>query len=63
MSARGQALGSRQRDTIYIGGQWVASTGTRRDIVSPATVEVIGYAPDGTAADMDRAVTAARKTF
>ncbi len=63
MSARGHAIDSRERDTIYIGGQWVASTGPRRDIISPATLEVVGHAPDGTPADMDRAVAAARKTF
>jgi len=55
--------GDRQRDTIYVDGQWVASTGPQREIVSPATLQVVGYAPDGTAEDMDRAVAAARRTF
>ncbi|WP_243719249.1 aldehyde dehydrogenase [Actinomadura sp. KC06] len=39
------------------------STGPLRDIVSPASLEVIGCAPDGTADDMDRAVAAARHAF
>ncbi|MGE0218464.1 aldehyde dehydrogenase [Mycolicibacterium sp.] len=63
MSSRPSDRGSRERDTIYIDGAWVASTGPRRDVVSPATLEVVGYAPDGTAEDMDRAVAAARRAF
>jgi aldehyde dehydrogenase (NAD+) len=63
VSSRPFSRGSRERDTIYVDGQWVASTGAKREIVSPATLEVIGYAPDGTAADMDGAIAAARRTF
>jgi betaine-aldehyde dehydrogenase len=49
------------RDTLYIGGQWVRPAGTGTiDIVSPATEAVIGTVPDATAADIDRAVGAAR---
>ncbi|WP_123024364.1 aldehyde dehydrogenase [Mycolicibacterium stellerae] len=63
MSTSRPERGERNRDSVYIDGRWVASTGRRRDIVSPASLEVIGYAPDGTPADMDQAVAAARRTF
>jgi len=46
---------------IFVGGQWVRSTGTERiEVVSPFTEEVIGSVPSGTTADVDRAVAAAR---
>jgi betaine-aldehyde dehydrogenase len=49
------------RDRLYIGGQWVPSTGNGRlVVVNPATEEPIGYAPDATAEDIRRAVDAAR---
>ncbi len=48
----------------YIGGEWVASTGDGFiDVVGAATEEVVGCVPDGTAADVDRAVDAARAAF
>ncbi|GAA4223413.1 betaine-aldehyde dehydrogenase [Streptosporangium album] len=54
----------RQHDTLFIGGDWVAPAGTGTiDVVSPHTEEVIGRVPDGTPADMDRAVAAARQAF
>src|ERR1700736_4556355 len=33
------------------------------EVVSPSTEEVVGVVPDGTTADMDRAVAAARAAF
>ncbi len=49
------------RDSIYIDGAWVASEGNETiDVENPATEEVIGRIPSGTAADVDRAVKAAR---
>jgi aldehyde dehydrogenase (NAD+) len=52
---------STDRDSIYIDGHWVASSGTDDiEIENPATEQVIGRVPAGTAADVDRAVTAAR---
>ncbi|MBV9291852.1 MAG: aldehyde dehydrogenase family protein [Frankiales bacterium] len=49
------------RDTIYIDGAWVPSDGTDTiDVENPATEEVIGRIPSGTASDVDRAVRAAR---
>ncbi|GAA3124231.1 aldehyde dehydrogenase [Planomonospora alba] len=54
----------RQHDTLFIGGDWVAPAGTATiDVVSPHTEEVVGRVPEGTAADMDRAVAAARQAF
>ncbi|MEO3870572.1 aldehyde dehydrogenase [Nonomuraea sp. B12E4] len=54
----------RQHDTLFIGGEWVTPAGTATiDVVSPHTEEVVGRVPDGTAADMDRAVAAAREAF
>ncbi len=46
---------------LYIGGEWVDPAGTDRfEVVNPATLETIGSVPEGTEADMDRAVAAAR---
>jgi len=54
----------RDHDTFYIGGQWVAPAGTATiDVISPHTEEVVGRVPEGTGADMDRAVAAARDAF
>ncbi|RCG32166.1 aldehyde dehydrogenase family protein [Sphaerisporangium album] len=53
-----------QHDRLFIGGDWVAPAGTATiDVVSPHTEEVVGRVPDGTPADMDRAVAAARQAF
>ncbi|MBC9733266.1 aldehyde dehydrogenase [Nocardioides marmotae] len=40
-----------------------ASDGATYPILGPATGEVIGHAPDGTAADVDAAIAAARRAF
>jgi acyl-CoA reductase-like NAD-dependent aldehyde dehydrogenase len=49
---------------LYIGGEWVAPTGSDViEVVSPASEEVIGQVPDGTPADIDAAVGAARRAF
>ncbi|GIH92387.1 aldehyde dehydrogenase [Planobispora siamensis] len=54
----------RQHDTLFIGGDWVAPAGTATiEVISPHTEEVVGRVPDGTPADMDRAVAAARQAF
>ncbi|MFC6082081.1 aldehyde dehydrogenase [Sphaerisporangium aureirubrum] len=53
-----------QHDRLFIGGDWVAPAGTATiDVVSPHTEELVGRVPDGTPADMDRAVAAAREAF
>jgi betaine-aldehyde dehydrogenase len=49
---------------MFIGGEWTdASDGNTREIVSPATGDAIAEVPEGTAADVDRAVAAAKKAY
>jgi betaine-aldehyde dehydrogenase len=51
-------------DKLYIGGEWIAPAGSDViEVISPHTEEVIATVPDGTPADIDKAVTAARTTF
>ncbi|HXH56399.1 aldehyde dehydrogenase family protein [Iamia sp.] len=51
-------------DSLYIDGQWVSSTGTATiDVVNASTEEVMGSIPEGTPADVDRAVAAAKAAF
>jgi len=51
-------------DLVYVDGSWVASTGTGViEVVDPSTEQVIGSIPEGTAADVDVAVRAAREAF
>lgn len=52
------------RTKIYINGAWVESAGTGRiDVLNPATGEVIAQVAEGTTADVDAAVAAARAAF
>jgi aldehyde dehydrogenase (NAD+) len=52
------------REHFYIDGGYVAPAGTATiDVVNPHTEQVIARVPDGTTADIDRAVAAARKAF
>ncbi len=52
------------RYELFIGGEWVPSTGTGSiDVVNPTTEEVMGSVPEGTPEDVDRAVEAARAAF
>jgi aldehyde dehydrogenase (NAD+) len=52
------------RDKLYIGGAWVAPASTETiPVENPATEEVLGHVPAGTAADVDAAVAAARAAF
>jgi betaine-aldehyde dehydrogenase len=49
---------------MLIGGEWTdASDGNTREIVSPATGDPIAEVPEATAADVDRAVVAAKKAY
>ena len=49
------------RDTLYIGGEWVAPASTNViEVVSPTTEEVIGRVPEAAEGDVDRAVEAAK---
>ncbi len=58
------ALRTLHFDTIYVDGRWIPSTGVDRiDVIDPSTEQVIGSVPDGTPADVDTAVAAARAAF
>lgn len=50
-------------DRLLIDGELVAASGGTFENVNPATEDVIGSAGDGTVADLDRAIAAARRTF
>ncbi len=52
------------RDKLYIDGAWVPSTGSATiDVIGASTETVIGTIPQGTEADVDRAVKAAKDAF
>ena len=54
----------RDYDRLFIGGDWVAPEGTGTiEVISPSTEEVVARVPDGTEADIDKAVAAARSAF
>ena len=49
---------------LFIGGRWEdAASGRRFDVMNPATGRVLAQVSEGDAADVDRAVAAARKAF
>jgi aldehyde dehydrogenase (NAD+) len=49
------------KDTLYIGGEWVAPSSTNTiEVISPATEEVIARVPEAAEGDVDRAVEAAK---
>jgi acyl-CoA reductase-like NAD-dependent aldehyde dehydrogenase len=51
-------------EKVFIGGEWVDSTGSEAiEVVNSTTEEVMGTIPAGTAEDADRAVRAAREAF
>jgi aldehyde dehydrogenase (NAD+) len=53
-----------ERDRLYIDGQWVTPVGTGSlDVIDATSEAVMGRVPDGEAADIDRAVAAARAAF
>ena len=52
------------RDSLYIDGAWVPSSGTGAiEVIHSTTEEVIGTIPEGTAGDAERAVAAAKAAF
>ncbi|ACO47708.1 aldehyde dehydrogenase family protein [Deinococcus deserti] len=54
----------REYHKFYIGGEWVEPAALQTlDVLNPATEEVCGSVALGTAADVDRAVRAARTAF
>jgi len=51
-------------ERLYIGGDWVKpSSDATIDVISPHTEEAVGRVPEARAADIDRAVAAARAAF
>ncbi|MDB5497296.1 MAG: Aldehyde Dehydrogenase [Phenylobacterium sp.] len=54
----------RERREHFIGGKWLPpATGGEIRVHSPADLKYVGQAPDGSPADMDLAVAAAREAF
>jgi len=54
----------REHQQLFIGGEWVDPAGTGTiDVISPHSEELVGRVPEGTAADIDRAVAVARDAF
>lgn len=52
------------RDAIFINNAWTRPASDRRfNLVDPSTENVIGQVPEGVEADMDAAVSAARRAF
>ncbi|MCX2748040.1 aldehyde dehydrogenase [Arthrobacter sp. MI7-26] len=52
------------RDSFFIGGGWARPQGAETiTIINPSTEETIGRVPEGTEADVDAAVAAARRSF
>ncbi|MGV9711480.1 aldehyde dehydrogenase [Gordonia sp. NPDC003424] len=51
-------------DKLFIGGKWIDPESAETfAVISPSTEEVIARVPQGTTADMDKAVAAARAAF
>src|SRR5688572_29763534 len=54
----------REQLNFYIDGKWVAPAKARtHDVINPANEEPVGRISLGSAADVDKAVAAARKAF
>lgn len=52
------------RDRLYVAGRWSDSAGREKiDVINPATEQLLGQIPAGTAADVDLAVNAAREAL
>ena len=51
-------------DELFIGGEWIKPQGSDRiSVLAASTEELVGSVPDGTNADIDAAVNAARAAF
>jgi aldehyde dehydrogenase (NAD+) len=51
-------------DSLYLGGAWVPPAGAGRiPVENPATEQIVAAVPEGTPADVDRAVAAARAAW
>ena len=55
---------STTRDSLFVGGTWVPSSGSGTiDVIDSTTEEVFGSVPEGTPEDVDAAVRAAREAL
>ncbi|MET0525258.1 MAG: aldehyde dehydrogenase family protein, partial [Nocardioides sp.] len=55
---------SLDRDALFIGGEWTApASAGLLEVISPHSEEVVATVPQGTTADIDAAVAAARRAF
>ncbi len=64
MAIRRRARATTGRDRLYVDGSWVAPAGVGTIVVvDPTTTRPMGSVPRGAAADVDRAVAAARRAF
>src|SRR5580658_3736178 len=64
--ASGTAMDKRRAGEVrnYVAGQWRPSSATEFvSVTNPATGELLGAVPLGTAKDVDEAVTAAKRAF
>ena len=52
-----------ERDDLFIDGRWTPASGDPFEILSPTTEEPIARGRAATEADMEAAVTAARRAF
>lgn len=57
------AIAAERNSDLFIDGRWVPGGGGRFATVNPATEEVLGTAANADAADMNRALDAARRAF
>jgi betaine-aldehyde dehydrogenase len=54
----------RTYDKLFIGGEWQEPAGDKTiEVISPHSEEIVGRVPEGSEADIDRAVAAARDAF
>lgn len=55
---------STRHESLFIGGEWTRpATSKRIDVVNATTEEIIGSVPEGSSADIDRAVAAAGQSL
>ncbi|MFF1378657.1 aldehyde dehydrogenase family protein [Streptomyces sp. NPDC058308] len=55
--------GSARARRLFIGGEWTEPDGGHYEVVDPATEEVVGLAPEASAAQVHEATAAAREAF
>ena len=53
------AIDPQEEWKLLVGGEWTSASGTY-EIVDPNTTAVVGHAPDGSVADAEAAIVAAK---